>query len=87
MPNKAFTYSVFIIVLSVFLSLDTQAQCAMCKAVVESASEDNPSTAGGINKGILYIMFIPYALLATLFYVFFRKKIKGFLKEMGLFSR
>jgi len=77
-------YGLFIIGVLLFLNLDVDAQCAMCKAVVESS--DDTAAAGGINKGILYIMFVPYALLGTLFYVFFRKKIKAFLQELGLIS-
>ena len=33
------------------------AQCAMCKAVVESGDSD---MAEGINNGILYLMAMPY---------------------------
>jgi len=47
----------------------------MCKAVAEDQAEEGPS---GVNAGILYIMAIPYIIL----FVFFRKKIFGFLKEL-----
>ena len=36
----------------------------------------------GINEGIIYLMGVPYLLLGTLGYLFFRKRIGGFLKEM-----
>ncbi len=39
-------------------------QCAMCKAVVESDLESGGKTALGINNGILYLMIIPYLLIA-----------------------
>ena len=41
------------------------AQCAMCKAVVESG---NLSEAEGLNRGILYLMVFPYILVGTLLY-------------------
>lgn len=56
--------------------------CAMCKAVAGSQAEDNvyggaQAIGAGLNKGILFIMAVPYVLL----FIFFRKKIGGFLKE------
>lgn len=38
------------------------AQCSMCRAVLES--EEGQETAKGINNGILYLMAIPYLLVA-----------------------
>lgn len=45
----------------------SDAQCAMCKAAVESSQGQKNSVAGGINQGILYLMGIPYLLLAFIF--------------------
>lgn len=61
-----------VLVLSVqFLS----AQCAMCKAVVESG--DN-QMAEGVNSGIIYLMAFPYVLVAIVGYVIYknRKRLK-----------
>ena len=49
----------------------TEAQCAMCRAVLES--EVNTSSAEGINNGIVYLMAIPYILVAGLFYFIYKK--------------
>lgn len=49
----------------------SQAQCAMCRAVLES--EADGAAAEGINNGILYLMAIPYILVAGLFYYVFKK--------------
>lgn len=49
------------------------AQCAMCKAVVESGS---PSEAEGLNSGILYLMIFPYILVGTLIYFIVKSKRK-----------
>ncbi len=58
------------------LSLAAYAQCAMCKATAESATENVDKGIGeGLNAGIVYLMLVPYVLLATIALVFFRKKI------------
>lgn len=51
----------------VLLPTITEAQCAMCKASVESSQGQKNSVAGGLNHGILYLMAVPYVLLAFIF--------------------
>ena len=41
----------------------TSAQCAMCKAIVESGLEAGGGIGSGLNSGILYLMAFPYILL------------------------
>ena len=49
-----------------FFCLDAEAQCAMCKATIESNAELGEGNVGsGINRGILYIMGIPYLLIGA----------------------
>jgi len=48
-----------------------EAQCAMCRAVLES--EENTSAAEGINNGIVYLTAIPYILVASLFFFVYKK--------------
>ena len=48
------------------------AQCAMCKAVLESNMENGGTAAAGINNGILYLMFIPYILISIAGYFIYR---------------
>ena len=63
------------------LNLATYAQCAMCKATAETANQNTSgSLAEGLNTGIVYLMLIPYTLLAVLAIVFFRKRIANFFK-------
>ncbi|WP_296382930.1 hypothetical protein [Winogradskyella sp.] len=57
--------------LSLFFFLKTNAQCAMCRAVLES--EESQSTAEGINDGILFLMAVPYILVAAIGYFIYRK--------------
>ncbi|MGF1566118.1 MAG: hypothetical protein ACFCUH_12200 [Flavobacteriales bacterium] len=53
-------------------SPDADAQCVMCKAVVEDATE--AGVGRGINTAILYLMAVPYLILVALYFGFFRKK-------------
>jgi len=65
-------YSIILIVLISFLSTqDATAQCAMCRAVLES--EGNQSAAKGINNGIVYLMAIPYILITAIGIAVYRK--------------
>ena len=57
-------------------------QCAMCKATAESATDDyGNAISGGINTGIVYMMGVPYLLLGIMGWVFYKDRIKGFLKD------
>ncbi len=50
------------------------AQCAMCRAVLES--EADQSAAKGINDGILYLMVFPYLLIGGVGYAVYRSRRK-----------
>ena len=81
-------FKILIVVAVIFLlfsAFDVSAQCAMCKAVPTSAQESGSEISGkGINKGIIYIMIVPYLLLMGFFGYFFKDKIKPFLYDMGI---
>ena len=68
MKNKFIFLSLLMLLLSPDL---VEAQCAMCRAALES--EVDNSQAEGINNGIVYLMAIPYILVAGLFYMIYRK--------------
>ncbi len=71
----------FVVLFFYALNVATYAQCAMCKATAETASQNSSgSLAEGLNTGIIYLMLIPYTLLAVLAIVFFRKRITNFFK-------
>lgn len=65
MKTKAISALIFLI--SFFYS---KAQCAMCRAVLES--EEGQSTAQGINDGIMFLMAIPYIIVGTIGYFIYR---------------
>ena len=64
------------IILLVFVVQYTSsnAQCAMCRAVLES--ELGQETAKGVNNGIVYLMLIPYILIGGLA-LFLYRYLKG----------
>lgn len=54
------------------LSADANAQCAMCRAAIES--EGNTATAEAVNDGIVYLMVIPYVLVGGIAYAIYRMR-------------
>ena len=58
-------------IFSLFFFIKSNAQCAMCRAVLES--EEGQTAAEGINDGIVYLMAIPYLLVAGIGYFIYRK--------------
>ncbi|ALI97936.1 hypothetical protein DC20_01815 [Rufibacter tibetensis] len=66
-----------LVVLLTLQAEPTQAQCAMCTASVESSSQSGDSIANGLNKGILYLMAVPYIIACCVgffWYKYSRKK-------------
>ena len=52
------------------LPFASNAQCAMCRAALES--EESGVQAKAINDGIVYLMIIPYVLVAVAAYAIYR---------------
>ena len=75
MKNKIILLITSITIL--FITIDVNAQCAMCKAVVETNLETGDTKGMGLNSGILYLMAFPY-IAASIFAIlyFFKKKNK-----------
>lgn len=61
----------FVLMSFLLISFQMDAQCAMCKAVVENG---DVSMAEGVNSGITYLMVFPYILVGVLLYVIYRYK-------------
>lgn len=67
-----FKHKILIAVFFIYSGI-ANAQCAMCKAVVEGGNE---SMAEGVNGGITYLMVFPYILVGILFFMLYRHKKK-----------
>ena len=66
--------SIFLFLALLFFSLDSNAQCAMCRAVLET--EEGGIKAEAVNDGIVYLMVIPYILVGILGYAIYKMKTK-----------
>ncbi len=63
---------IVLILTFILIQVSANAQCAMCKAVLESNMENGGTAAAGINDGIIYLMFIPYILIGTVGYFIYK---------------
>ena len=64
-------YKLLLIVFSITAFIQLNAQCAMCRAVLET--EEGQTAAQGLNDGIIYLMAIPYILVFGIGYIIYRK--------------
>ena len=58
-----------------FIFLSASAQCAMCRAVLESETDN--SMAEGVNNGIIYLAAIPYLLMGGLIWFIYKSRKKA----------
>ncbi|MFI5148098.1 MAG: hypothetical protein ACHQRM_00075 [Bacteroidia bacterium] len=73
-------FFLFLLIGLLFLaSPEVHAQgCSQCKMIPQSDLQNGGHIASGINKGILYMMALPYIIL----FLLFRKQIIGFYKQL-----
>ena len=72
--NNKSLFVLFIVLFSVLFSLPTNAQCAMCRAALET--EGNALKSQAVNDGIVYLMVIPYLLVGGIGYYIYRMRKK-----------
>lgn len=66
---------IILVCLIVLLGLgETIAQCPMCKISAESNLRDGGSAGKGLNTGILYMFAMPYLIVGTLGYLWFKNR-------------
>ena len=71
--RKSYYIALFFVILILLIPTISEAQCAMCKQAAESGlKNDSKSMARSLNSGILYLMAVPYLMLAFIF----RKQLK-----------
>ncbi len=64
-----------IVALSLMMSMasfEVVAQCPMCKMSAESNLKNGGTTGRGLNAGILYMLALPYTLVGTIGYIWWR---------------
>lgn len=68
--NKGLLFFLF----SFFFSLTASAQCAMCRASLESNGDTKQAEA--VNDGIVYLMALPYILVGLLGFIIYKMYVK-----------
>jgi hypothetical protein len=73
-PNKNQTNQRYLVGLFLFclyfISISAYSQCAMCRAAL--GGEENKVKAEAVNDGIVFLMVIPYLLVAGIAYAIYR---------------
>lgn len=62
--------SIILFLIIALIPVFAEAQCAMCRAVLES--EGSEAAAKGINDGIVYLMVFPYILIGGIAFFVYR---------------
>lgn len=69
-------YKIIVIVIFLLIAVvPAEAQCAMCRAVLES--EESGTAAKGINNGIVYLMIFPYLLIGGIGFAIYKSRQKA----------
>ena len=75
--------SLSVTLLTLLTSVEGVAQCAMCRATVESNISDGSSSVGaGLNKGILYLVSVPYLAFVVIAYFWYRSSKENYEKRI-----
>ena len=77
---KSRIYKFFLILtLATFISLPSttiEAQCPMCRMSAESNLKNGGTQGKGLNKGILYMLSLPYVMVGTIGFIWWRNRKK-----------
>ncbi len=68
--NKQKVILVLFVICFLFFGISAQAQCAMCRASLESTGDTTQVEA--VNDGIVYLMIIPYVLVGIIGFAIYR---------------
>jgi len=77
----ALVISVLLIGTSVTPTSRLEAQCPMCRMSVESNYKNGGTAGKGLNMGILYMLAMPYLLVGTIGYLWWRNRNKAFSED------
>ena len=74
MKKRILKISTLFILLSFGSPTILPAQCPMCKIGAESNLKDGGSAGKGLNTGILYMLALPYLLVGTIGYLWWKNR-------------
>jgi len=75
--RNIFKYSIIMIllfVLAISIPMESIAQCPMCRMAAESNLENGGTAGKGLNTGILYMLAMPYLLVATIGFIWYKNR-------------
>ena len=75
---KVFVFIFSLVAFVAFTQVPASAQCALCRSSVEANRADNKLSkfGNGLNKGILFLMVVPYVLVGTVGFLWYRSSRK-----------
>lgn len=66
---------IFLTILFIIIAvIGVTAQCPMCRIAAESNLEHGGTAGKGLNTGILYMLSMPYLIVALIGYLWYRNK-------------
>ncbi len=77
-----------LIVVLITVAPDLMAQCAMCRGTVESTVSNGRSVvASELNFGILYLLVVPYLIVAAIGYLWYQNSKREHGRRLEITSR
>jgi hypothetical protein len=84
---KGWKFWVFVVLMMAVMP-DLMAQCAMCRGTVESTVSNGRSVvASELNFGILYLLVVPYLIVASIGYLWYRNSKQEHGRRLEIASR
>ena len=65
-------FVISIITSGLFIQTEAVAQCPMCKISAESNLKNGGTAGKGLNAGIFYMLALPYTLVGTIGFIWWR---------------
>ena len=76
---------VFLVTAILIVSIpDAVAQCPMCKMSAESNLKNGGASGQGLNAGILFILSLPYLIVGSIGYAWWRSNKKYELEDLDI---
>ncbi len=75
---RAIVFIFSLVAFMAFTDITASAQCVLCRSSVEANRADNKLSkfGNGLNKGILFLMAVPYVLVGTVGFLWYRSSRK-----------
>ncbi len=74
--KRRFLILTITIILTILVVPDMMAQCPMCRLTAETNLQNGGTAGIGLNKGILYLLSMPYLIVGFLGYTWYKNRKK-----------